>query len=238
VPLIRTPDRYRANADILEYGLWPHDRRKLIDDLWLLALAHLAELPAYEQRVNQKAGLTGRNLEPWRAILAVALWLEEKGVADLWQRMEDLSQSYQTERPDLEATDLTILVIRALCRIAVSAVSAVNKEGVIPSEFTKTAFVTQAVKEIAEETEADIDTERITARRIGRVIGKMRFEKDRTAKAKGWKISLSNLEKLCNSYGLLLPEELRINPQTPPFANGTNGIEGITAQADLLQGEL
>jgi hypothetical protein len=31
VPLIRTPDRYRANADPLDYKLWPHDRRKLLD---------------------------------------------------------------------------------------------------------------------------------------------------------------------------------------------------------------
>ena len=36
VPLIRTTDRYRANADPLEYNLWPHDRRGLIDDLWAL----------------------------------------------------------------------------------------------------------------------------------------------------------------------------------------------------------
>jgi hypothetical protein len=33
VPLIRTPDKYRANADPLEYHLWPTDRRQLLDDL-------------------------------------------------------------------------------------------------------------------------------------------------------------------------------------------------------------
>ena len=56
VPLIRTTDRYRANADPLEYRLWPHDRRELIDDLWALALAHLAGLPRYEALVNERAG--------------------------------------------------------------------------------------------------------------------------------------------------------------------------------------
>ncbi|MDQ3754021.1 MAG: DUF3854 domain-containing protein [Acidobacteriota bacterium] len=54
VPLIRTPDRHRANADPLEYSLWPHDRRELIDSLWSLALVHLAELPKYETQVNER----------------------------------------------------------------------------------------------------------------------------------------------------------------------------------------
>jgi hypothetical protein len=74
-PLIRTIDRHRANADPLDYKLWPHDRRRLIDDLWALALAHLSTQPRYGSLVNDNAALSGRNLEPWRAILAVAKWL-------------------------------------------------------------------------------------------------------------------------------------------------------------------
>ena len=77
IPLIRTPDRYRANADPLDDEAWPHDRRQLIDDLWALALAHLPELRDYERAVNRRAHLTGRCLEPWRALLAVALWLDD-----------------------------------------------------------------------------------------------------------------------------------------------------------------
>ena len=88
VPLIRTTDRYRANADPLEYKLWPHDRRQLLDDLWALALAHLAELSRYEAQVNERARLTGRALEPWRAILAVAAWLDDNGAAGLFERLE------------------------------------------------------------------------------------------------------------------------------------------------------
>jgi len=73
IPLIRTPDRYRANADPLDDKAWPHDCRQLIDDLWALTLAHLPELREYERAVSQKARLAGRSLEPWGAILAVAL---------------------------------------------------------------------------------------------------------------------------------------------------------------------
>ena len=60
-------------ADPLDYQAWPHDHRQLIDDLWALALAHLPTLHEYERAVNEKARLAGRTLEPWRAILAVAL---------------------------------------------------------------------------------------------------------------------------------------------------------------------
>jgi hypothetical protein len=72
VPLIRTPDAYRANADPLDYAAWPHDRDKLKDDLWALALANLPEIPSYVAQVNRVSTLQGRNLEPWRPILAVA----------------------------------------------------------------------------------------------------------------------------------------------------------------------
>jgi hypothetical protein len=91
VPLIRTPDRYRANADPLDYETWPHDRRQLIDDLWALGLTHLAELPEHDAYVARAARLTGRNLQPWRAILAVAAWLDARGMGGLWDRMAFLS---------------------------------------------------------------------------------------------------------------------------------------------------
>jgi hypothetical protein len=98
IPLIRTADRYKANADPLAYDLWPHDRRRLIDDLWAMALANLPEMLKHEATVNQGAKLIGRNLEPWRPILAVATWLEDKGVKRLWARMEKLALVYQGER--------------------------------------------------------------------------------------------------------------------------------------------
>jgi len=86
IPLIRTPDRYCANADPLDDEAWPHDCRQLIDDLWALALAHLPQLREYERAVNQKASLTGRNLEPWRALLAVALWLDDHDAQGILHR--------------------------------------------------------------------------------------------------------------------------------------------------------
>ncbi len=126
VPLIRTPDRYRANADPLEEALWPHDKQVLLDELWSLALANLAEVKPYEAQVNQLARLTGSNLEPWRAILTVARWLDDKGFTGLWERLEQLSWDYQAERPQLETDDLTSLVIQGLALLCANCARCAN----------------------------------------------------------------------------------------------------------------
>jgi hypothetical protein len=78
VPLVRTPDRYRSNTDPEDPDAWPHPRPALLQDLWAVALRHLPEMKAYEAFVNRHARLSGRRLEPWRALLAVAAWLDDK----------------------------------------------------------------------------------------------------------------------------------------------------------------
>ena len=138
VPLIRSNDRNRTNISSEDPDAWPHDRQKLIDDLWLLALAHMPKLKECEAAINASSTLTGRNLEPWRALLAVANWLSEitnyelritneEGRSEfvtrnstLVTRMMALSVAYQQERPNVEAADIgdscrpKALVIRSM----------------------------------------------------------------------------------------------------------------------------
>lgn len=226
VPLIRTPDRYRANADPSDDAAWPHDRRKLVDELWALALANLNKLPPYEARINQEATLTGRNLEPWRALLSVALWLDENGVPGLWHRMEKLSRDYQTERQDMESGDLTVLVIRALCRRAGCDVSDLNDVSDVNTEGGRwnmqTSQITESAKRIAEEQELDIDIESITSRRIGRAMGKMRFKQKREAGkgTKGWTVTAEELQGWVVSQGLFVTKQS--NQPDPSHTNVTN----------------
>jgi hypothetical protein len=244
IPLVRTPDRYRANADPLDYEAWPHDRRQLIDDLWSLALAHLPELRQYERAVNDKARLAGRNLEPWRAILAVALWLDDQdtqgvlkrraeqwsgdGRGDqeqeqtrettLWQRLETLSVQYQRERLHLESGDLTALVVRALCCCAVRAIdanSANSRE--TPSDFIiTTAQIVQVARAIAKREDGDPD--RITDRRVGRTLGRMRLQKTPRPGGRGsrrWRVTLGDLQRWTAAYGLILPAPAAVNGDDP-----------------------
>ena len=229
VPLIRTPDRRRANADPLDYARWPQDRTKLIDDLWALALCHLSELPRYVAQVDKDAALIGRNLEPWRPLLAVARWLDGAGVEGLWTRMEALSQAYQQERPDLESADLQVLVIKALCHYATTATSATNIERG-PEYICTTSDIKALVVSIAMEEESGLDTEKISTDRVGRVLGRMRFKRKSREGGKGprqWTIPLSDLEGWVTSYGLLISDKWP--PSLTSGSSGNSGTSGPTA---------
>jgi hypothetical protein len=237
LPLVRTPDRYRANADPLDAEAWPHDRRQLLDDLWALSLAHLSRLRRYERAVNDQARLTGRNLEPWRAILAVALWIDDQDAdhvlrraagqprvcnactsgenaetqgLGLWDRMEVLSVHYQQERGDLESGNLTALVIRALCGCAISAT---NGETPTCFNFT-TAEIVLLARAIAQVSDRDPDP--ITNQRVGRVLGRMRFQKAPRPGGRGsrrWRVTLADLQRWTAAYALPLPASL--SPPNP-----------------------
>lgn len=240
VPLIRTPDRHRANADPLDYALWPHDRRALVDDLWLLSLAHLSELPNCEAFVNREARLTGRNLEPWRAVLAIAKWLDDQGLAGLWTRMEKLAVDYQQERPNLEMSDLTGLVIRALGVLigqalkadeagrvsGVSDVSGIRRTYALP-----TKNITDAAKKLVEDEEMDMDPEHVTSRRIGRTLGKMRLAKadQPGGKQRRWAISLDDLERRCASYGYDLSRIVRSDKSLVDAIRSLNATDAFNA---------
>ncbi len=224
VPLIRTLDRRRANADPLEYDLWPCDRRKLIDDLWLLALAHLPELPEYEKRVNREATLTGRNLEPWRALLAIALWLDEKGVTGLWERMEKLSQDYQQERPEFEADDLTVLTVKALVKLAVTNVTNVTNGKMTSKGWIFAAEEIASTARMIANSETDIeDPDKITAQRLGHILSKMRLTKPPRGRGETKRVRLVTLDDLLRwtqVSGLSLPDELeKIRNPHPKIGN-------------------
>src|SRR5207244_5425035 len=72
IPLIRTADSKKANADPLDARVWPVPRAELVNDLWALALSQGASLPPHDAHVADTATLLGRNLEPWRAVLGIA----------------------------------------------------------------------------------------------------------------------------------------------------------------------
>ena len=246
IPLIPTADHRRANAEPFEYSTWPHDHHELLDDLWALALAHLPEFPLIDRWVGENAPLGGRNLQPWRAVLAVAKWLDDQGVPGLWERMVQLSLDYQKERPDLEISDLTLLVIRALLKCtqldlesikAINSINSINNINNESASFTlSTADITETVVQIAKDDEVDIEIDTITSRRIGRILGKMRFGRDRQGGRgpRRWLVREHELRRQAISYGLVTPQIEITNTSAINGVNGDNGVNG--ANDDYLQG--
>ena len=152
--------------------------------------------------------MIGRDVDPWRGILAVALWLqEEHGVSGLFDRLEDLSVAYQSERADLETGDLTRLVILALQKML----------GDEEAKEFETSALTVEVNRLA--SEADLGDDHFgvftNVKRIGRQLQRLRFKKaQRTARHKRWQVTRDELSGLAQSYGL----EVRTRRES-----GTNG---------------
>lgn len=88
----------------------------------------------------------------------------------------------------------------------VCAISDVNTETPTVWEL-KTEEITEATKKVAVELEMDIDPERITSRRVGRVLGSLRLTKSREKGrgTRGWRLSRHDLQRLAKSYCVALP---------------------------------
>ncbi|TAK33497.1 MAG: DUF3854 domain-containing protein [Chloroflexota bacterium] len=117
IPLFKSADPQKVNAQVKDYRLWTCDHRRLVDDLWAMAVEHLPSMPRHEDAVNNHAPLLGRALEPWRPILSVAHWLEELGETGLYDRLCMLSRRYQVQRMEMGVSDLTKTIIQMLLQL-------------------------------------------------------------------------------------------------------------------------
>jgi len=246
IPLIRTADRNKANFDPLDYSLWPHDRKVLQDELWAIGLANLPVLHDYENQVAQNARLRGRSLQPWKAILSIAAWLDdvdqghrlmrifiqEKGqvvIGGLGRRLEEMSWRYQQEETgELQSSDLTLLVLQAMCKLAAAKSDIKDKSDIAASTWTfSTSQISEATQAVAENTEADIDKESITSRKVGRLLGKLRLHKTREAGrgTRQWQITQIELERWARVYGIHLPTELIRETKVTDVTNGLMSLD-------------
>lgn len=210
VPLIRTSNKSKGDSDPLEFDLWPRDPKDLRSDIWQNALKHLVEMRSCERRAKAAAALTGRNLEAWIGVLTVAMFIDSQSEDfGLFDRMSRLSVSYQGERPELEAADLTRLLLRAMVYcIDPKASEPFDLEEIISATATRewsltTAEITAQTQEIIKNEDLDFDLETTNSRRVGRAVGKLRIRKESNGKKRGWDIQAANLEKHLKSYSLL-----------------------------------
>jgi hypothetical protein len=200
LPLVRSGDVERTKRNPADEASWPCDRRRLVDDLWALGLANLPELRRYDGAAAARARLHGRNLEPWRSILAVALWLQEcrRGVPGLFDRLEALSVAYQGERGDYESGDAT----RVLYRVLLKRVA--NKEDrepvlILPRD------VAEDMNAIARDEDLGKPDEPFTtSRRVGWMFKRQRFRRptQRQEGGKHWQVTRREIEAGARAYGI------------------------------------
>jgi len=233
VPLIRTDNHNIGNRDPADHALWPHDWRKLIDDLWVLATVYLPEMKIFDELVGNSSSLVGRSLQPWRAVLAVAAWLEKNGVNGIQNRMINLADNYQQEKPEFEVSDFTSLVIHAIFECANNTICSKSANHFQFSNIELSALdITKSAKNISINDEWDIDIDYINTRRVGRVMSSLRFKYAPRPGGSGSRrriVKIHDLERLSKSYGIPLPQSLAKFINTtfePQIINGSNGKNG------------
>jgi hypothetical protein len=200
VPLVQSGDAHRSKANPMDPDCWPCDRQRLIDDLWALGLTNLPEMPRYDRAAADKAELAGRALEPWRNVLAVAYWLEDKhGMKGLSRKMEDLSVAYQKERGDYEDNDASRILFRALLDLT----SGKDHADVSPGEVAKRMNAIAEADDLAEPEKPFT-----TAKRVGWLLKRQRFKKgDRSNRSKTWRVSRVEVEAAARACGVEVPDQ-------------------------------
>ncbi len=206
VPLVACTGE-KANSDPLDYECWPVERRALIDDLWALALNHMHELRDCNRRVAELAALSGRQLQPWRAILAVALWLSEQrdsDLGDMFTRMDALSVKYQTERSSIEASTHNRVISAVLLKMMSRYKERPTEEHLIPTADIRKAINEHALDQgLYDEPGNDY----VSSRSLGRRLGNYRLKRPegRNAQRREWLISYSDAVRVAKSYGIVPP---------------------------------
>jgi hypothetical protein len=199
VPLVRSGDPQRAKANVFAPEDWPCEHRRLVDDLWALGLAHLRELPEQDRLAASKVELMGRNLDPWRPILAVAHWLQEgHDVLGLFDRMKKLTAGYQSERGEYEEADATRVLFRALLRLTENAEAGKDVE-VFPKA------IAEQMNAIAKEEDlSEPDKSFTNARRVGWILKRQRFHRPKGHNERGrpWLVKRQEIEALATAYGV------------------------------------
>jgi hypothetical protein len=220
IPVVRTAQRSKGNADPLDDVQWPCDRQKLIDDLWAMALAYLPGMPAFDKLIGEKSKLIGRDLQPWRAILAIAAWLDSMGVSSLWGKIEKLAAgTYQEERIDLEMIDINRIAMRAIGEYA-------RQEPTRTEWLFSTESIVELMQSLIHDEEIDIDEAYINSQKIGMRLKKMRLSKREYPRPRRWKIGLDSLATMFAAYRIPLPDEISENIDSGLGEVGGVGIVG------------
>ena len=148
-----------------------------------------------------RARLSGRPLQPWRAVLGVALWLEQYGVEGLHGRLEQLALAYQAERPELEADDLTTLVVRVL----MYQYQQYAQRSMLPGPLESIAIHMSEIQPMVQALSPQ-PTRSLTPQRIGAILTKLRVgraPRHEANQGRQWLITRDDVIRWAKSYGVL-----------------------------------
>jgi hypothetical protein len=207
--------------------VWPHERQRLIDDLWALGLANLPSIGQFADRATADTALLGRDLEPWLPMLAVALWLQEvHGVTHVYIRLKALSTGYQHDRTFIATDQRTPLIVQAVHDLACDAKCD-------PVAF-KTAEVVARVNALAAARDlVEEGASYLNVNSAGWALKSLRLQKADTHAQRGWTCTRAEAAALARAYGVLPAE----TPQESPAAQNAHSARNVE-NADTVAPEV
>jgi hypothetical protein len=143
--------------------------------------------------INDKVEIMGRNLDPWRGILATALFLEDSGVEGIFDRMNQASIEYQIEKDRHEAEDPAAITVQVLAEMM---------------DSTEGMTLTVETDKVAEQVKAklkggSLNPESINNKKVGRILSRLRLDKAVAGRTRRrWTASRGHIDYLAHSHGI------------------------------------
>ena len=249
VPLVRTADPRRGNADPANTGRWPVDRRALLDDCWALALSLLVEAETVWDELEDDAGYVGRDFEPWRAVVATARLLDRHGAQGLEEGVRAAMKRYFAERADILGDDWTLAVVRALVGYAeehlddagepqqgqmsdMSDMSDIADMSMGEWTLSATQVSVMVKAQLDEDDDEEDKPSHSMVIRVGKILAHLRLSAVRDSKkrrSRGWRFSLDDVKRLALAFHIdtgLLHSDMRAN------AAGVS-LQDMSAMSDM-----
>ncbi len=234
IPLARTANPKKGNADPVRTKSWPCNHKELLDDLWALALSLMSEAKNVWDEFDDEEEIVGREFEPWRAILTVARLFETHGVHGLEERTRNVLKAYQKEKAEQLEDDWTLKVIRAL--LTLTNADTMDTSDVADTSIRGIEFSSSQVANIVKNVTEDEDTQdedksidRGMASRVGRKLSQLRLKYKRKSdrkRTRTWTTNPQEVIGIAQSYGLVPMNEQNkedfeySNPAEPSVRSG------------------
>ena len=196
---MRSGDAEKTARDVLEPSHWPDGihQQDIHDSMWNIAIRNLRHIRGYEDKAVKLARLSGRPLDPWRSILAMALWLEIPGLHD---RMNSLMQSYHHQKPDLEGENEIAVLLRSIELL-------LQRRGIDPLIFSASDLQAPMSQIVEDEAIHSGDDQYLDNAKIGKILNQLGIQHtQRTSGRKQRMLSREELEKLMKNYGVFSRE--------------------------------
>ena len=241
LPLVRTGNAAKGNADPAALNTWPVDQRWLQDQLWAMALWLLPEAARIWTELDSETGAVGRDFEPWRALVACARLMERHGIEGLEADIRSAMEAYRTERTD-DGDDWTVCVIAALVALALDTKTTSDTMDTNKGEWQLTATeVSKRVETMYPEalhpTKDGAMKHWASASRIGRILAALRLPHGRQATAERtrlWTVTRDNLIGLAMAYGVSgLDTTTADDAPSPTSVHSGQSVHSVQAALNL-----